>query len=163
MPKPSDKKYGYLSNDSKYGFTENEDSTFIYWPTVTHYIYAKKFEGTQHEHTIRKARTVNQVRILARERETRATIIEGGVSVTSTKCKVYGNKTLLLHAKSTWEDELEHHIRTALKQKFRQNTSIRDMLVSTVHLIIESDKESSGCEIDKITAVILMEIRESLS
>jgi predicted NAD-dependent protein-ADP-ribosyltransferase YbiA (DUF1768 family) len=157
IPKASDKVYGYLSNDSKYGFTEKDGNTYIYWPTVTHYIEAKKFEGTQYEHTIRKACTVAQVRVLSREREIRITTRDISNCDSIDKCKVYGNKDVRVQAKSTWESELDYHLRIAVSAKFKQNISIRNALINSVPLIIEG----GSTKINDITANILMEIRES--
>lgn len=66
IPAPNDLKYGYLSNDSKYGFFEDD----VYWPTVTHYVEAKKFEGTQYEAEIRSAKTALQAKRKTKERDT---------------------------------------------------------------------------------------------
>ncbi len=158
IPNSSDKIYGYLSNDSKYGFTEKDGSTYIHWPTVTHYIEAKKFEGTQYEHTIRKARTVAQVKVLAREREIRITTRDISNCDSINKCKVYGNKNIRVQAKPSWESEIEYHLRIAIRAKFKQNASIYNALMSTVPLIIDG----GGDKINDITANILMEVREGM-
>src|SRR3989344_4781226 len=72
----------FLSNDSSYGFYENlgsRDTTpMIWWPSVTHYIEAKKFEGTQYETTIRKAKTAARARRLTRERSILVTSLNTG-------------------------------------------------------------------------------------
>lgn len=159
IPKANDKLYGYMSNDSKHGFTIKDGDTYTYWPTVTHYIEAKKFEGTQHETTIRKARTVNQVRVLSREREVLTTIdAEGGTHPTITKCKIYGNKKETIHSKTTWEHELEYHLSVALNHKFKQHTSISDMLLSTSPIPIVSYEG----KVSILTAKVLMDIRKNL-
>src|SRR5207253_10916810 len=65
IPKSTDRSYGYLSNDSPHAF---KDQNGLFWPTVTHYIEAKKFEGTQYEEDIRKSKTVLQARNKTRGR-----------------------------------------------------------------------------------------------
>ena len=67
--KPTNKIYGYLSNDSKYGFIEDTNDEILYWPTITHYIEAKKFEGTSYEKDILRAKTPLQAKRMAKERE----------------------------------------------------------------------------------------------
>jgi predicted NAD-dependent protein-ADP-ribosyltransferase YbiA (DUF1768 family) len=158
IPKASDKVYGYLSNDSKYGFTEKDGNTYIYWPTVTHYIEAKKFEGTQYEHIIRKAHTVAQVRVLSREREIRVTTRDISNYNSIDTYKVYGNKDVRVQAKPSWESELDYHLHIAIGAKFKQNISIRNALISTTPLIIDG----GGNKSNDITANILMDIRESM-
>lgn len=159
IPSASHKIYGYMNNDSKHSFTEKEGTTYIRWPTVTHYVEAKKFEGTQYEHTIRKAKTVTQVRILSRERDVRVTTRDVSNFDSVDKRKVYGNKNTLLHIKPSWESEREHHLRVAITAKFKQNSSIYNALLSTAPLIIEGE----GASTDVLTANILMEIRENAS
>lgn len=156
IPKASDKIYGFLCNDSKHGFTEKDGSTYIYWPTVTHYVEAKKFEGTQYEHTIRKAGTVTQVRILSREREVRITTRDVSNCDSIDKCKIYGNRDTRIYIKPTWEAEMKHHLRTAITAKFKQNTSIYNLLIATSPLIIEGIGD-----INTMVATILMEFREN--
>ena len=56
--------YRFLHNDSNHGFYENE----VWWPTVTHYIEAKKFRGTKYEDEIRNLSTPALVRFKTRER-----------------------------------------------------------------------------------------------
>jgi predicted NAD-dependent protein-ADP-ribosyltransferase YbiA (DUF1768 family) len=161
IPKASDKVYGYLSNDSKYGFTEKDGNTYIYWPTVTHYIEAKKFEGTQYEHIIRKARTVTQVKVLSREREIRITTRDISNYDSINTYKVYGNKNVRVQTKPSWESDLDYHLRIAIRAKFKQNTSIYNALVSTIPLIIDGGGSKNN-NINDVTANILMEIRGSV-
>jgi predicted NAD-dependent protein-ADP-ribosyltransferase YbiA (DUF1768 family) len=59
---PSDPRTGYLSNSSHYGFFMNNK----WFPTVEHYIQAKKFSGTIYEDEIREAKTVLEARRKAR-------------------------------------------------------------------------------------------------
>lgn len=162
IPKANDKLYGFLSNDSKYSFTLKDVYTekYVYWPTVTHYIEAKKFEGTQYEDTIRNAKTVAQVRILSREREIRVTMGDDGntgnnVNIIN-KQKIYGNKRIMQHLKTTWETDVESLLYIALNAKFTQHTSLRNALMSTAPRIIEGNVD----KISDITAQIIMEIRE---
>lgn len=61
---PSDKRIGFLSNSSPISFELDGKL----WPTVEHYIQAKKFTGTQFEETLRKAPTIYVLRQLLREK-----------------------------------------------------------------------------------------------
>ena len=156
IPKASDKIHGFLSNDSKHGFTVKDGNTYTYWPTVTHYIEAKKFEGTQYEHAIRKARTVKQVRILSREREVRVTTRDISNCDSVDKCRVYGNRDTRIYIKPTWERDMERHLRTAITAKFKQNVSIYNALLATAPCVIDG---VGG--INVTVATILMEFREN--
>jgi predicted NAD-dependent protein-ADP-ribosyltransferase YbiA (DUF1768 family) len=162
IPNAKDKTYGFLSNDSKHGFTLKDNggsagAIYTYWPTVTHYIEAKKFEGTQYEDTIRNARTVTQVRILSREREVRVTTPESSDIVN--KQKIYGNKRVMQCPKVITESELEGYLWIALSSKFKYNLSLRNALIATAPRIIEGNSD----KISELTAQILMEIRENLT
>ena len=65
VPKPNHKTYGWLSNDSHFGFIINS----LYYPTVTHYIESKKFEGLNYEEEIRKTKTAIAAKHKTRSRE----------------------------------------------------------------------------------------------
>ena len=54
-------KVRFLSNSSNYPFTLDDKT----WSTVDHYVYAKKFEGTQLENIIQETTTVFQAKKLA--------------------------------------------------------------------------------------------------
>ena len=137
---------GFLSNESNYGFTLGKKK----WPTVEHYIQAKKFVGTQHEETIRKARTVHQARTLARER--RHLKEEGGKVV---KKKVYG-KGKEFHIREDWDSAKPKLLRKAMKAKFQQNKNLQIRLLETG----ESSLEDTS---DPEVGPILEEIRSDLS
>ena len=59
-----DSRTSFLSNDSIYPFELDNKI----WPSVTHYVEAKKFEGTQLEEQIRVAPTIFQIKRLTRGR-----------------------------------------------------------------------------------------------
>lgn len=153
IPHPSDKLFGFLSNDSKHGFTEKtEDGTYVFWQTVTHYIEAKKFEGTQYENEIRIAPTVMQVKRMTRERE-----IPVRRELDETKEKTYGTtKGNGFRIKQSWEGDLEKLLRIAIHAKFSQNNSLRERLVTSSSKIIEGGSD----KINSITALIIMELRQ---
>jgi len=150
---PSDKLFGFLSNDSKHGFTEKvEDGTYIFWQTVTHYIEAKKFEGTQYENEIRIAPTVMQVKRMTRSREIS---IKGYLDETGEKTygKAKGNS---FQIKQSWEGDLEKLLRIAIHAKFSQNNFLIERLVASSPKIIEGGSD----KINSITALIITELRQ---
>lgn len=153
IPSSSDKLFGFLSNDSKHGFTEKtEDGMYVFWQTVTHYIEAKKFEGTQYENEIRVAPTVMQVKRMTRERE-----IPVRRDLDETKEKTYGNnKGNGFRIKQSWEADLEKLLRIAIHAKFSQNNFLRERLVASSPKIIEGGSD----KINSITAHIIMELRQ---
>jgi predicted NAD-dependent protein-ADP-ribosyltransferase YbiA (DUF1768 family) len=159
IPKnPRDKFYGYLSNDSKHGFVESFDNDYTYWKTVTHYVEAKKFEGTQYENKIRNARTAILAKRLAKEREVFVTQTNNGC-IPVKKNKIYGagtnNKICKIEARGDWDMLYEDTLRYALNAKFNQNPYIAKLLVSTSpDILVCSDDDMSG--------KILMEIRGRL-
>jgi predicted NAD-dependent protein-ADP-ribosyltransferase YbiA (DUF1768 family) len=59
-----DSRTSFLSNDSIYPFELDNKI----WPSVTHYVEAKKFEGTQLEEQIRAAPTIFEIKKLTRGR-----------------------------------------------------------------------------------------------
>ena len=152
IPHPSDKLFGFLSNDSKHGFTERtEDGTYIFWQTVTHYIEAKKFEGTQYENEIRIAPTVMQVKRMTRRREIS---IKGDLDEANEK--TYGTaKGNGFQIKQSWEGDLEKLLRIAIHAKFSQNSFLIERLVTSSPKMIEGGPD----KINSITAHIIMELR----
>lgn len=153
IPSSSDKLFGFLSNDSKHGFTEKvEDGSYVFWQTVTHYIEAKKFEGTQYENEIRIAPTVMQVKRMTRRRD-----ISTHEDLDEIKEKTYGNsKNKGFQIKQSWEADLEKLLRIAIHAKFSQNSFLIERLTASSPKIIKGESDKIG----SITAYIIMELRQ---
>jgi predicted NAD-dependent protein-ADP-ribosyltransferase YbiA (DUF1768 family) len=183
IPKPTDKKYGYLSNDSKHGFMEDSYGENVYWPSVTHYIEAKKFEGTQWENEIRKARTVLQAKRMARERVVNIKSYTNSVyntgdklslcndygSLEITKKKVYGYSSRFAREnapdiKSGWNKLVTGYLKTAIRLKFTQNRNLIPLLLSTYpdKIICENIENSKNDfnNINTVSARLIMQLRD---
>ncbi len=162
IPTNSRQPNWYLSNDSKYGFIESD----VYWPTVTHFLEAKKFEGTQYEEIIRNTVTVLQAKKKTRERDAcvevndipeRFELPRFSNAGTNVKREViYGKKNLGFKIKPSWQKECVKHIRTAITSKFTHNPKILKILLSTYPKPIKCDLND---KIMQYTANILMIVR----
>ena len=166
IPKPTDKTYGYLSNDSKHGFTEDSYGDLIYWPTVTHFIEAKKFEGTQYENEIRKARTVLQAKRMAKEKKI---IIKSYTSsgegddigsLEMVKKKTYGLKKDAINIQSNWNKAMMGYIKLAIKLKFKQNKNLIPLLLSTVPNIISAGDNAQ--KVLRMSVIVITQLRTDL-
>ena len=125
--KSSDPRTGFLSNESKHSFILDEKR----WPTVEHYLQAKKFDGTEYEETIRKAPTVYQARKLAQPYTTLAFDPSGRVS----RKKVYGRKDPKKQAeyyiREDWAVVEPVLMEEAIRAKFSQNARLKRRLLDT--------------------------------
>jgi predicted NAD-dependent protein-ADP-ribosyltransferase YbiA (DUF1768 family) len=138
-----DSQTGYLSNESVCSFNIDGDV----WPTVVHYVEAKKFEGTTYEETIRKAKTVFQARQLAKEkcqwnRDEKGQLI----------CQKGYGKLGQFRIREDWDVEKPIIYENAIRAKFMQNKRLLDRLVDTGDVIL-TDLTSP------YTGKILMRIR----
>lgn len=161
LSKHTDKNYGYLSNDSPHSFVDERN---IVWPTVTHYIEAKKFKGTQYEDEIRKSKTPLQAKRKTRERHMIIAYTKGDTFEIESR-KVVGNKKYGISRNNTnnYNKTLEENIYTALKLKFNQHPKLLDKLVSTkTSKIIGNNNifNTPNNIINTITANNLMKIRD---
>ena len=151
-------RYHFLSNDSTYGFYENVDANSrVWWPSVTHYIEAKKFEGTQYETAIRNAKTAVQARRLTRERSIIISSMPDGNNFTSIeKRKLYGfgtSRSLNMNIpRKDLDQRLIIDLKYALKHKFKTYPKLKNMLIKTYPILLESAD-------DNVTALVLMEMR----
>jgi ribA/ribD-fused uncharacterized protein len=75
------------------------------WPTTEHYFQAQKFTGTEHEQTIRKAKSPMTAAHLGRSRK--------------------------FPLRRDWESVKEDIMRQALRAKFTQHPELRELLLAT--------------------------------
>lgn len=159
IPKnPNDKYYGYLSNDSNHGFIEKLDfsDNHIYWKTVTHYMEAKKFEGTRYEGDVKKARTPLTAKRMAKEKTvTLICDVDNRLELKSEQ--KYGTKHVGHKVREDWNLLFDDYLKFALNAKFSQHSQIAKLLLETSPRIIK------GVDImGEKSATIIMEIREKL-
>lgn len=144
-------KYAFLSNDSMHGF---RDENNVWWPSVTHFIEAKKFEGTQYEDIIRKSKTARQAKRKTRERSVLMMVPSSHSDQNDSsgvyeieRRKIYGIKRSGYTMKVDWNAAHENFLRYALKQKFHQHPQLRKKLVDTYPQQITSQSQSRTAEI----------------
>ncbi|HEL2576000.1 NADAR family protein [Streptococcus suis] len=99
--------YGEFSNFSSFGFTDDEG---LYWPTSEHYFQAKKFNSLILQEKIRKINSPMVAAIEGRNREN--------------------------PLREDWEYVKDDIMRYAVYQKFKQNTMLKELLLSTDNLPI---------------------------
>jgi N-glycosidase YbiA len=131
--------YGCFSNFSSHGIQLGGK----WWPTTEHYFQAQKYAGTPQEEAIRLARTPKQAAEMGRDRKR--------------------------PLRADWEQVKNDVMRTALRQKFRTHTDIRQVLLDTGDAeLVEnapgdyywgSGADGSG---KNMLGKILMEVREEL-
>lgn len=141
-------KHDCLSNDSMVGFYECDTGEVgIWWPSVSHYLEAKKFEGTQYESVIRNTKTSRQAKRMTRERS--ITIIS---SESDPKARVmYGVTRNGYTPIENWNELRRMHVYKALVWKFSQ-PRMKQKLVGTYPSDISYPTEPQ-------TAEVLMELR----
>lgn len=138
---PKNPSTGFLTNQSNYGFVIDDKR----WPTVEHYVQAKKFEGTQFEEQIRNAKSIHQVRNLTKERY-RA--IEDPYTGNLVKEKVYGKDYKI---REDWENIYPSYLEEALTEKFAQNKSLQKKLVQTGDVrLIDKNNHLTGPILEKL-------------
>ena len=93
--------YGEFSNFSAHPF-KLEGKV---WPTSEHYFQAQKFAGTEHEETVRNAKTPAMAAKLGRSRS--------------------------LPLRADWEAVKDDIMRAALRAKFEQHPKLKSLLLST--------------------------------
>ena len=143
---PRDSRTGFLSDGSKYSFILDEKR----WPTVEHYIQAKKFEGTQYVEEIRGAPTVYQATRLAKPREILFINDSGKIS----KKIAYG-KNGEYNIRKDWGKCHSSILKEAISAKFTQNKRLTKRLLDTrdAHLVDEKNP---------MTGIILEKVRSEL-
>lgn len=145
VPKPSDAKYGFLSVYGIYPFTIDEKI----WPSVSHFMLAKQFEGTLLEDDIRQAKNITIAKLMAKQRC--CIIREEGRLVKKT---VYGLNTQLGYQMRTdWSDPNIRiwYLETGTRAKFDQNLRLKRRLIETDGLsIIDQEFPENGDILTKI-------------
>jgi predicted NAD-dependent protein-ADP-ribosyltransferase YbiA (DUF1768 family) len=137
-----DRKYYFLYNRSNYGFYETfEEGQKRWWPSVTHYLVSKKFEGTQFEEVIRKTSTPRKAQKLARER-----IVFFSSDDCFEKRKIYGTKENACTPRSDWKKVESKYLYEAHRNKFKTYPHLKKLFIATHPQIIESldDKNQTG-------------------
>ena len=116
----------FLSNDSMHRFKLGDKV----WPSVTHFIEAAKYKGTQREEEIRNASTVLQAKRLGKEKM----------------------GTVVHIVRDDWDVIKSSLMTDAIKAKFGQNVRLQDKLIRTrdAKLIDTTDTDAGP---------ILMEVR----
>ncbi|MBQ1326813.1 MAG: NADAR family protein [Eubacterium sp.] len=133
-------EFGCFSNFAHYSFIIDGKS----WMTSEHYFQAQKFANTQYEEIIRLLDNPMKAAEMGRRRE--------------------------LPLREDWEQVKDEIMRKAVLEKFKQNESIRQILLSTgTNEIVEKTTNDYywGCGKDgtgkNMLGIILMEVREQLS
>lgn len=93
--------YGEFSNFAPFPIKLNGRS----WPTAEHFFQAQKFAGTEHEHTVRKAKSPMTAAHLGRSRK--------------------------LPLRRDWESVKDDIMRQALRAKFTQHEALCTLLLGT--------------------------------
>ncbi len=137
-------KIRFLSNSSNYPFVLDDKT----WPTVDHYVYAKKFEGTQLEDIIREASTVFQAKKLA----TRCIYIFDVDPITKKKVKAKGyGQQYQYRIRGDWKKIEEQTLRTGIDAKFSNRPSLKKKLLETkAATLIDSTNPLTGPILEKI-------------
>jgi predicted NAD-dependent protein-ADP-ribosyltransferase YbiA (DUF1768 family) len=114
-------KYGFLSIESQHEF-EIEGKV---WPTVEHFLLAKKFEGTTLEDAIRRCPTVGEARILSRPR---SIVVEEDGHIEK---RIRYGPDLTLVERGDWSIVKDTLLRKAIEQKYEQNPKLMRKLLAT--------------------------------
>lgn len=153
-PKMS-RNYYFLSNDSPNGFYEgvnNEPDTSnrMWYPTVTHFIESKKFEGTQYEKVILQAKTAANVKRLTKER---VILVSDGDALYYKK--VYGTKSNMCMPRENWRRVRLKLLERAIRLKFKTCPKLKNKLLGTYPSNLKSDDNDE-------TARILLRLRDEI-
>ena len=140
---------GFLSNYSRYGTGFIIDDKR--WPTVIHFIQAKKFNGTNYEEKIRQASTVYEAQRMAKGRFVLKMDENTGKMA---RKRVYGNSGCY-YMRDDWDVVKDDLLEEAIRAKFTQSSRLRKRLLDTG----DSSLVDQKCE---LTGPILETIREEL-
>lgn len=153
IPSPTDTKYGFLSPSSRHSF--NIEGKI--WPTITHFMIAKQFEGTTLEEEVRKTDSVVLAKSMTRPR---IIIVENDERVI--KKIVYGsNKNYEI--KSDWKNAMVQldYLKTATSAKFDQNARLRKKLIDTEGMKIDDpNNKNYGSILEVLRDAYISEIEK---
>jgi ribA/ribD-fused uncharacterized protein len=131
--------FGEFSNFSKHRIFLEEKL----WPTSEHYFQAQKFAGTPHEEAVRLAATAKMAAELGRDRKR--------------------------PLRADWEHVKDHVMREAVRAKFTQHETLRELLLSTGDAVLVEHTANDRYWADggdgtglNMLGKILMEIRDEL-
>src|SRR5580698_873597 len=154
-------RFRALSNNSLYGFTLDD----FYWPSVTHYIEAKKFEGTHYEEVIRKSKTSLLVQKKTRGRNiivVKKESLNGIELLNYEKEKFYGTRKDGYKIKEDWDGIKITLLKQAITLKFEQHKILQKLLLSTSYYKLDCSTMNQDKLICISTSKILMKIRDRL-
>ena len=150
IPSPEDPTLGWLSNASKHPFTIDS----LEWPTVDHYLLAKKFEGTTLEEQIRGCRSLYSARLLTTPKNLIDT--ESGVAVKKT---VYG-KEKNFDIREDWSQVYYSFLETALIEKFKQHPVLKKKLMGLAGMEIIDPKSSvTGDVLERLRDILIEDLK----
>ena len=137
-------KVRFLSNSSNYPFVLDDKT----WPTVDHYVCAKKFEGTQLEDIIRETSTVFQAKKLA----TRCKYVFDTDPITEKKIRVKGyGQQYQYRIRDDWEKMEGQILRDGINAKFVKRPSLKKKLLETKSAtLIDSSNSLTGPILENI-------------
>lgn len=132
---PNDPRTGFISPCSAFGFYSKVHDQKKWWPTVEHYVQAKKFEGTEFEETIREAKTIHALRLLLKPKK--RYLIDEDTDEVKTEV-VYGsgsvhNSGFTAHyIRADWTSAMQRKfVEQATRAKFRHNETLLQKLIDT--------------------------------
>jgi len=143
IPAADDPTLGWLSNSSKHPFVVDS----LQYPTVEHFLLAKKFEGTTLEEQIRTSRSLHSARLLTNPKS--VIDVDSGVAVKNT---VYG-KERNFSVREDWNQVYYGYLETALTLKFKQHPALKKKLMALAGMEIVDPKSS-------LTGEMLEELRD---
>ncbi len=155
---PKDYRTGFLSNASNYGFILDDKR----WPTVEHFIHAKKFDGTQYEEEIRVAPTVHQVKRMATERRI---IFFDKATDKILRRKIYGSPSHqeVYYIREDWGAVESIFLEQALRAKFMQNRRLQQRLLDTHDAtLIDESNSLTGKILEHVRTNFKKKISKSL-
>nr|QBK86322.1 MAG: NADAR domain protein [Marseillevirus LCMAC102] len=154
---PKDDRTGFLSNASNYGFILDDKR----WPTVEHFIHAKKFDGTQYEEEIRVAPTVHQAKRMA---TFRYLILFDKATDKILKRKIYGNPSRqeIYYIREDWNAVESIFLEQAIREKIMQNRRLQQRLLDTHDAtLIDENNPLTGKILERIRTNLKKKVSKS--
>lgn len=136
-------RYGWLSITSYHSFIIDS----VVWPSVLHYISAKRFEGTLFEEEIRRCKSIDMLISATKPRY----IVEIDEDKVPHKIEVYG-KGKSYRVRDDWRGVYLSYLEEATRAKF-SNPALRAKLLQTKGMrIIDKQTPQNGVCLEKIRA-----------